>query len=73
MLRFLIYKEIIIFNSLDVMKNTISDILNRECYGIQKIIYSNMGRFKQRQPNKGTIKKQIKDSAIKTERDKILK
>lgn len=23
------------------MKNTISDILNRECYGIQKIIYSN--------------------------------
>lgn len=34
-------KEIIIFNSLDVMKNTISDILNRECYGIQKIIYSN--------------------------------
>ena len=39
----------------------------------EKIIYSNMGRFKQRQPNKGTIKKQIKDSAIKTERDKILK
>ena len=32
-----------------------------------------MGRLKQRQPNKATIKKQIKDSAIKTERDKILK
>ena len=34
-------KELVIFNSLEEMKYFINDILNKECYGIQKIIYSN--------------------------------
>lgn len=38
----LIYNtELVKFNSLDEMKFFINDILNKECYGIQNIIYSN--------------------------------